>query len=69
MVEHAPGDDRVPPTGLELLEARPDEPVSVGRVGVDAEHLVAERGERRHDAARAPTADLEDARRRRGQVL
>src|SRR5713226_1469027 len=67
-VEDALGDDRVERRLLELLERDGAEPLALGRVWIDAEHVVAGRGELAGDPALASAADLEHARGRRRQM-
>ena len=69
VMQHPARNDCVERAGIvELLELDPAVERTVGRLGVDRQHVVAGVRERRSDAAVAAAADLEHALTRRGQV-
>ena len=68
VVDDAPGDGGVE-LSFELTEVGLQVALSRRRKRIDAERVVAGRGERRHHPAELAAPQLDDARRRRGQVL
>ncbi len=68
MVDDAPRDGGVE-LSVDLAEVDLQIALSRGRDRIDAERVVAGCDERRHHPAELTTTDLDDGRRRRGEVL
>jgi hypothetical protein len=68
VVEHTPRNRCIPPA-VDFLKALPHVPVSVGRLWVDAHHVVPPRREQLDEPAVSPAPDLDHSTRRRRQLL